>query len=67
MTVVEFIEMFVDETSQYFELWDINNGGIVFKGYLYDLYCTEFEYATVTSIDNICKGGKGITLNIEIE
>lgn len=67
MTVRDFIEMFIEAQDQYFELWDNNKEEVVFKGYLFDLLGEEYEYATVTSIDNIEKGAKGITLNIDAE
>ena len=65
MTVVEFLEMFLEPNDQYFELWDNEKEEVVFKGYYFDLD-EEFEDATVTSIDNIYNGAKGITLNIEM-
>lgn len=67
MTVREFIELFTDEESQYFELWDISSEETIFKGYLEDL-SEDLENATVSSIDNIyeCENTKGIMLNVEI-
>lgn len=66
MTVYEFLEMFLEPSDQYFELWDNEKEEIVFKGYYSDLD-EELENATVTSIDNIYKGVNGITLNIDAE
>lgn len=66
MLVIEFIEMFVDEHDQYFELWDNKKEETIFKGYKEDLP-EELEEATITSIDNIYKGANGITLNIDID
>ena len=66
MTVRDFLEMFIEANDQYFELWDNEKEEVVFKGYYFDLD-EELEYATVTSIDNIYKGAKGITLNIDVE
>ena len=66
MTVLEFIEMFVDESEQYFELWDNVTEKIIFQGFLADL-TEELENSTVTSIDNITNGTNGITLNVDID
>ena len=66
MTVLEFIEMFVDSHNQYFELWDNETEQIVYKGCLWEL-TSELENATITSIDNVTNGTNGITLNIDIE
>ena len=66
MTVSDFLEMFIEPTDQYFELWDNEKEEVVFKGYYSDLD-EKFEEATVTSIDNIYKGAKGITLNIDMD
>lgn len=66
MLVIEFLEMFVDENDQYFELWDNEKEEIIFQGYKEDLP-EELEEATITSIDNIYKGENGITLNIDID
>ena len=65
LTVIEFIEMFVDEHDQYFELWDNEKEEIIFKGYKADL-TEELEEAIITSIDNVSNGTNGITLNIDI-
>lgn len=65
MLVIEFIEMFVDENDQYFELWDNDKEEIIFKGYKEDLP-EELEEATITSIDNIYQGVNGITLNVYV-
>jgi hypothetical protein len=67
MTVVEFMEMFIESDDQYFELWDNNKEIIVFRGYLFDLDDEELECATVSSIDNIYGDRPGITLNIDTE
>ena len=66
ITVLEFIEMFVDADNQYFELWDNEAEEIVFQGCIWEL-TEELENATVTSIDNVTNGTNGITLNIDIE
>lgn len=64
-TVEEFMEMFIDEDSQYFQLWDNEKEDIIFRGYLSELP-DELKEAEVTSIDNIFKGKSfnGIVLNI---
>ena len=67
MTVVDFLDMFIEPRDQYFELQDNEKEEVVFKGYLFDLDNEELEYATVTSIDNVYNGAKGITLNIDVE
>ena len=68
MTVREFLELFIDEDSQYFEVYDNTKDETVFKGYLEEL-SEDLEYATVSSIDNIyeCDNAKGITINIDME
>ena len=65
-TVEEFMEMFIDGDSQYFQLWDNEKEDIVFRGYLPELP-DELSLAEVTSIDNIHKGKNfdGIVLNID--
>lgn len=67
MTVLDFLEMFLDMGDQYFELWDVNKEEVVFKGYFEDLEDEELQCATVVSIDNIYEGAKGITLNVDVE
>ena len=64
-TVEEFMGMFIDEDSQYFQLWDNEKEDIIFRGYLSELP-DELKEAEVTSIDNIFKGKSfnGIVLNI---
>ena len=64
MTVLEFIRMFVDESNQYFELWDNELQEIIFQGCIWEL-TEDLENATVTSIDNITNTSNGITLNID--
>lgn len=66
MAVRDFLEMFIDENDQYFELWDNKKEEVIFRGYYFDLD-EKLKYATVTSIDNIYKGAEGITLNIDVE
>lgn len=65
-TVEEFMEMFIDGDSQYFQLWDNEKGDVIFKGYLSELP-DELRWAEVTSIDNIYEGKSfdGIVLNID--
>lgn len=64
-TVGEIIEMFTDEDSQYFQLWDNETGDVIFRGYLSELP-DELLWADVASIDNIFKGKSfdGIVLYI---
>ena len=66
ITVEEFMEMFIDGDSQYFQLWDNEKEDVIFKGYLSELP-DELRWAEVTSIDNIYKGKSfdGIVLNID--
>ena len=65
-TVGEFMEMFIDGDSQYFQLWDNTTEDIIFRGYLSEL-SDELREAEVTSIDNIYTGKSfnGIVLNID--
>ena len=65
MIVFEFINMFIDENMQLFELWDNDKEEIIFKGYLEDLP-EKLGDARVTSIDNIVQKSKAITLNIDV-
>lgn len=66
MTVLEFIEMFVDAGNQYIKLYDNEAETIIFEGYLWEIKNSEvLANATVTSIDNITNGTNGITLNID--
>ena len=68
MVVREFLELFIDEDSQYFELYDNTSSEVVFKGYLEDL-SEDLECEVVSSIDNIygCEKTKGITINIDMD
>lgn len=68
MTVREFLELFIDEESQYFELYDNASDEVIFKGYIEEL-SEDLEYVTVSSIDNIYdnENTKGITINIDLD
>ena len=68
MTIREFLELFIDEESQYFELYDNTSDEVIFKGYMEEL-SEDLEYVTVSSIDNIYdnENTKGITINIDLD
>ena len=65
MCVLDFMELFVDSGYQEFEVFNTDQGEVVFSGYLEDLP-DELQFEEVISIDNICSKycGDKITLNI---
>lgn len=64
MTVLEFIELLVDEDSQHFNIYDNEKDEIIFDGISAETP-DEILYEEISSIDNVCKGNDGvITLNI---
>ena len=65
MTVIELITMFMDEDTQEFELYDINEKKIVYKGFLSDLP-NEFVDKTILSIDNLGTNGTEDILTVNI-
>lgn len=65
MTVIELITMFMDEDTQEFELYDINEKKIVYKGFLSDLP-NEFADKTILSIDNLGTNGTEDILTVNI-
>ena len=60
MLVYEFLEMFTEPNSQWFELWDNEKEQLAFIGFLDELP-QELQFAEITSIDNITTA---ITINI---
>ena len=65
MTVRDLIEMFIDDNCQEFSIYDNSAEEVTFTGYLEDLP-EEYEYAEVTSIDNLSKGTDVLTVNVDI-
>lgn len=64
MTVLEFIELLVDEYSQHFNVYDNKKEEIIFDG-IGDEMPDELLYEEISSIDNVYKDNNGIiTLNI---
>lgn len=64
MTVRDLIEMFIDDNCQEFSIYDNSAEEVTFTGYLEDLP-EEYEYAEVTSIDNLSKGTDVLTVNVD--
>lgn len=60
MTVYEFINLFVEEDKQMFNVYDTEKGKNVFEGFLADLP-PEIADKEISSIDNIVNG---LTLNV---
>lgn len=71
MQVREFLDMFVSPNTQFFRLYDNYTEQIVFEGYLTDIPEDKeyFEYAEITSIDNIQNSpySEPLTLNVDID
>lgn len=65
MTVRDLIEMFIDDNCQEFSIYDNSAEEVTFTGYLEDLP-EKYEYAEVTSIDNLSKGTDVLTVNVDI-
>ena len=64
MIVQELMKMFVDADPQYIQLFDVDRNEVVFDGYYADI-SDEYDYAEITSIDNIWKDCNGIfSINI---
>ena len=67
ITVMEFLELFVDTDSQQFEIWSNEREDVLFIGYLTDIpddMNDELLQAEVSSVDNIQYEGDCITINI---
>ena len=67
ITVRDLIDLFVDDSWQELEIYDINKGEVVFKGTTEDDGYEKFEDYEVCSIDNINKNTDVFYINIEME
>lgn len=71
MQVRDFLDMFVSPNTQFFRLYDNYTEQIVFEGYLTDIPEDKeyFEYAEITSIDNIQNSpySESLTLNVDVD
>lgn len=65
MTIRDLLEMFIDENMQEFSIYDNEKEKVVFTGYLDDIP-EEYEYAEITSIDNLIVGTDILTVNVDM-
>lgn len=63
LNIMELITFFIDECAQEFQVYDQNNGEVIFQGYFDDLPL-DLWYAEVSSIDNLEKGTDILIINI---
>lgn len=65
MTLRELFEMFIDERSQEIAIYDLTQEKVVWTGQEDDIP-EEYEWAEISSIDNLEKGTDILTVNIDI-
>jgi hypothetical protein len=65
ISVIDFMEFFIDKESQHIQIWSNDREKVVFDGYYNDIP-ESLQNTDVTSIDNVYSDNKGIfVLNVD--